>query len=68
MDIFILKDVKKERRKREMIELKQEEMLQIKGGFSSALLNAMMRTVSVMFNLGQAVGSSIRRAINGKMC
>ena len=51
-----------------MIELKKEEMLQIKGGFSSALLNAMMRTVSVMFNLGQAVGSSIRRAINGKMC
>ena len=51
-----------------MKELKKEEMLKVKGGFSSALLNAFMRTVSVMFNLGQAVGSSIRRVVNGKMC
>lgn len=51
-----------------MIELNQKEMLQVRGGFSSALLNAFMRTVSVMFNLGQSVGSSIRRAINGRMC
>ena len=51
-----------------MKELRKEEMLKVKGGFSSALLNAFMRTVSVMFNLGQAVGSSIRRVVNGKMC
>ena len=53
-----------------MIELKNEEMLSVKGGasFSSAMLNAMMRTVSVMFSLGQAVGSAIRRSINGGFC
>ena len=54
--------------KKGMTELKKEEMLQIKGGFSSALLNAMMRTVSVMFNVGQAVGSAIRRAVSGRYC
>ena len=51
--------------------LKKEEMISVKGGaidFSSALLNAMMRTVSVMFSMGQAVGSAIRRAINGNYC
>ncbi len=51
-----------------MTELKKEEMLQIKGGFSSALLNAVMRTVSVMFNIGQAVGSAIRRSVSGRYC
>ena len=51
--------------------LKKEEMISVKGGaidFSSALLNAMMRTVAVMFSMGQAVGSAIRRAINGNYC
>ncbi len=51
-----------------MTELKKEEMLQIRGGFSSALLNAVMRTVSVMFNIGQAVGSAIRRSVSGRYC
>ena len=45
--------------------LNKEEMLEIKGGasISSAMLNALMRTVSVMFSLGQAVGSAIRRSL-----
>ncbi|MCI6266275.1 MAG: hypothetical protein MR598_05455 [Erysipelotrichaceae bacterium] len=53
-----------------MQKLKKEEMFTIKGGagFSSAMLNAMMRTVSVMFSIGQAVGSAIRRAVNGSYC
>lgn len=53
-----------------MENLEKEEMFQIKGGagFSSAMLNAMMRTVSVMFSIGQAVGSAIRRAVNGSYC
>lgn len=53
-----------------MNKLKKEELLEVKGGagFSSTLLNAMMRTVSVMFSIGQAVGSAIRRAVNGSYC
>lgn len=53
-----------------MEKLKKEELLKVKGGagFSSAMLNAMIRTVSVMFSIGQAVGSAIRRAVNGNYC
>lgn len=54
-----------------MEQLKTKEMINITGGaagFSSAMLNAMMRTVSVMFSIGQAVGSAIRRATAGKYC
>lgn len=50
--------------------LEKEQMLNIKGGasFSSAMLNAMMRTVSVMFNLGQAVGTALRRVLDKNYC
>ena len=53
-----------------MEQIKREQMFQVKGGagFSSAMLNALMRTVSVMFSIGQAVGSAIRRAVNGSYC
>ena len=45
-------------------------MKNIKGGagISSAVLNALMRTVSVMFSLGQAVGSAIRRVAGKNYC
>lgn len=51
--------------------LRKEEMFKIKGGataFTSAMLNALMRTVSGMFSLGQAVGSAIRRALGKNYC
>lgn len=50
--------------------LKKEEMFKIKGGagLTSAMLNALMRTVSVMFTIGQAVGSAIRRATGKNYC
>lgn len=53
-----------------MNQLQKDEMLQVKGGvnFSSALLNGLMRTVDVMFNIGQAVGSAFRRAIGRNYC
>jgi len=53
-----------------MNQLKKEEMFQVKGGvnFSSTLLNALMRTVDVMFSIGQAVGSAIRRAMGRNYC
>ena len=53
-----------------MNKLRKEEMFKIKGGadFTSAMLNALMRTVSGMFSLGQAVGSAIRRALGKNYC
>lgn len=54
-----------------MKQLINKEMKEIKGGASgltSAMLNALMRTVSVMFTVGQAVGSAIRRATGKNYC
>lgn len=53
-----------------MTKLKREEMLLVRGGtaLTSAMLNALMRTLSTMFTLGQAVGSAIRRTISGGYC
>ena len=53
-----------------MNKLKIKEMQKINGGagISSAVLNALMRTVSVMFTLGQAVGSAIRRVSGKNYC
>lgn len=54
-----------------MKQLNKIEMQKIRGGaasISSSMLNAIMRTVSVMFSVGQAVGSAIRRAVNGSYC
>jgi len=53
-----------------MDKLRREEMKKINGGagVSSAVLNAVMRTVTVMFSLGQAVGSAIRRISGNNYC
>lgn len=53
-----------------MKKLKPEEMQKIKGGtgMTAAMLNALIRTVSVMYTMGQAVGSAIRRAIGNSYC
>lgn len=53
-----------------MEQIKKEEMFLVRGGagLTSAMLNALMRTVSVMFSVGQAVGSAIRRTVNGSYC
>lgn len=53
-----------------MKKLNKNELHKIKGGaaFSSAMLNALMRAVSGMFAIGQAVGSAIRRATSKNYC
>lgn len=54
-----------------MEKITSQEMKKITGGasgISSAVLNALMRTVSVMFTLGQAVGSAIRRTATKNYC
>jgi len=38
------------------------------GGVSAALLNALSRTVTTLFGIGVAIGSSLRRLVKGKAC
>ena len=49
--------------------LKDEELYLIKGGgITATLLNSISRLVDTILNLGQLVGSSIRRSISKKSC
>ncbi len=50
--------------------MKKEELIKVKGGgvFSAQALNAIVRSVNALYNLGVAFGSAIRRAIKKKVC
>ena len=50
--------------------MKKEELIKVKGGalFSAQALNAIIRGVNALYNLGNALGSAIRRAIKKKVC
>ncbi len=53
------------------MKLSKLELLEIKGGeitVTATLINALARGISVLFDLGKAVGSSIRRAITKTTC
>ena len=52
-----------------MKQINNEEMKKVKGGgVTATMINAVMRTVSTMFTIGQAIGSAIRRAVRGSYC
>ena len=51
-----------------MEKLNSNEMRKIKGGFSSSMLNALLRGASLLYNMGQAIGSSIRRSLTRNYC
>ena len=51
-----------------MKKLNNQELTKIKGGFSSAMLNAILRGASLLYNMGQAVGSAIRRSLTRNYC
>lgn len=53
-----------------MREVKKEEMLKIEGGasVSAAMLNVVYKTIDLIFTVGEALGSYIRRKVEGKMC
>ncbi len=52
-----------------MERLNNNQLIYIRGGaLNSSMLNALIRTVSTLFNLGQAVGSAIRRGTSRKYC
>ena len=53
-----------------MRKLKIEEMKEIEGGtsISAAMMGAIYKVIETIYNLGDALGSSIRRIIEGKNC
>ena len=52
-----------------MKQINNEEMKKVKGGgVTATMINAVMRTVSTMFTIGQAIGSAVRRAVRGSYC
>ena len=51
------------------MKLTDNELKMISGGaVTGSLINAIARGISVLFELGQAVGSAIRRAITKTTC
>jgi len=54
-----------------MQKLEQKELFAIQGGalkLSAALLNAFSRAIGTILDLGRTVGTSIRMAIDKKIC
>lgn len=53
-----------------MAELNNQQLISVKGGagLTSSMLNALVRTISTLFSVGQAVGSAIRRATSRNYC
>ena len=53
-----------------MKKLKYNEMKSIKGGSTSyvSALNTVLKAISTLFSLGQALGSAIARSKNGNQC
>lgn len=54
-----------------MRELNKKEMLNVEGGESNitgSMLNAIYKTIELIYTIGEALGSYIRRAVEKKMC
>ena len=53
-----------------MQELSEQEMLKIIGGasISATLISSLARGAELSFEVGQCLGSAIRRLLSGKMC
>lgn len=50
--------------------LKEEELIKIKGGAVSVgtIINAVVKAISLLNELGQQLGSAIRRKRDGRKC
>ena len=50
-------------------ELKENEMKNINGGsITSTIINAIVNAVSLIYDLGEKTGSTVRRLISGEYC
>ena len=70
MVILILRRVMIKKERYIMRELKKEEMLKIDGGTSitGSMLNAIYKTIELIYSIGESLGSYIRRTVEKKMC
>lgn len=51
------------------MELNNTELMSINGGgVTASYLNALARIYTTVLNVGQTLGSALRRAVNGKYC
>lgn len=52
------------------MELKKEELMMIYGGvsISGTLINAFVRGINVLLDLGRSLGTAIRRISNNSIC
>lgn len=53
-----------------MKEIKKEEMKMIEGGtnITGSMLNAIYKTIDLIYSIGESLGSYIRRAVEKKLC
>ena len=53
-----------------MREIDEKEMSCVEGGasFSASMLNAIYRTIEVIYSVGESLGSFFRRVTEKKMC
>ncbi len=53
-----------------MKKLEKTEMIEVSGGASltASMLSAFYRTLEVIYQIGESLGSYIRRKVSGKMC
>ena len=50
-------------------ELKDKEMMEVEGGsLPVSLINAITKLVDVLYEIGEATGSAIKRLISGNYC
>lgn len=54
-----------------MIELKKEELLEIKGGsswISGSFISAITRAGNMLLDMGRSLGTAVRRIFSGSVC
>ena len=54
-----------------MIELRKEELLEVKGGaswFSGSFISAITRAGNLLLDMGRSLGTAVRRVFSGSVC
>lgn len=51
-----------------MKKLENDELLKVDGGTDATMINSIYKIVSFIYELGEALGSYIRRSNEDKMC
>lgn len=54
-----------------MIELRKEELLEVKGGaswFSGSFISAITKAGNTLLDMGRSLGTAVRRIFSGSVC